>query len=145
MVPLECWGDSAPETGLCFPKNIIGKCDLLTFLTLLWTEFRILLVQMKSNCKITVTIEFFVQNGPWNVSNDSIEKFWLVTFLNWPWPWLELNMQILFGQYLHRVLGSIMESFKRTMLILRSRRSITWIRPILTFELDLTRDLILKI
>ena len=44
--------------------NFENLTFFLTFFDLTLNRFSIFFVQMKSKCKITVTIEFFVQNGP---------------------------------------------------------------------------------
>ena len=94
---------------------------------------------MKQNCKITVTIEFFVQNGPWNTSHMTpwgivglvTFFFYLTLTLIWakyenctqsiplPGPW----------EYLWKVLG------EKCKLVVST---VTWIHPILTFDLTLT-------
>ena len=85
----------------------------LAFLSCPWIDFRILFVQMKSNCKITVTIEFFVQNGPKeHVSNDSFKNF---GFGDLFWPDLDLDLGKIWNnftsQYFRLVLGSTYGKF----------------------------------
>ena len=96
MAPLDCWGGSASKRYLCF--HFFENFDLWRFLSDLQLNFAFF-VQMKSDCKITVNTEFFVQNEPWNISTRLIwEILGSVTFLTWPWPWPELYMKISLGQ-----------------------------------------------
>ena len=97
-------------------------------------------VQMKSNCKLTVTIEFVVQNGQWNMCQTTHLKIsGLVTFfdLTLTLTWVKYETISLVSTF-DRSLGVHMECFGRKMLRLRSLRSATWVHPILTFDLTLT-------
>ena len=124
------------------------KMTFFTFFTWLWTEFRILLVQMKPNCKIIVTIEFFVQNGPWHICQTTHLKslgWW--SFLTWHWTLSELDMKIRLSQYLRLVLVS---TYGR-VLAKNANFEVSTVRNLKTSyfdfwpDLDLTRDLMLKI
>ena len=137
MIPSDCWGDSASETCLCF-FNIFF--ENLTFFTWPWINFRIFLVQIKSNCKITVAIDFLVPNGPWNMRQTThLKNLVLVTFfdLTFTLTWAKYETFSLVSTFAWS-LGVHMESFGRKMLRLRSLRPATWIHPILTFDLTLT-------
>ena len=95
---------------------------------------------MKSNCKIIVTIEFFVQNGPWNMcQTTNLKVLGLVTFsdLTSTLTWAKYETISLDSTFAWSF-GAYMNSFGRKMLRLRSLRSATWLHPILTFDLTLT-------
>ena len=95
---------------------------------------------MKSNCTITVTIEFFVQNRPLNMCQTTHFIFFVfsdIFDLTLTLTWAEYEKKSLASTFA-RSLGVHMESFGRKMLRLRSLRSATWKHPILTFDLTLT-------
>ena len=137
MVSLDCWGDSTSETCLCLKKN--GKFDLFWPFDLTLNRFSLFFVQIKSNYKLTVTIEFFVQNGPWNMCQTTHFKILvLVTFsdLTLTLTWAKYETISLVSTFAWS-LGVHMGSFGRKMLRLRSLQSATRKHPISTFDLTL--------
>ena len=110
----------------------------LTFLTWPCIDFSIFFVQIKSNCKITVTIEFFVQNGPWNMRQTThLKIFGLATFPDLTLTWAKYETISIVSTFAWSS-GVHMESFGRKMLRLWSLLSATWKHPILTIDLTFT-------
>ena len=95
-------------------------------------------VQIKSNCKITVTIEFFVKMDHKTCQMTHLKILGLVTFsdLTLTLTWAKYETISLVSTFAWP-LGVHMESFGRKMLRLRSLRSATWKHPVLTFDLTL--------
>ena len=97
-------------------------------------------VQIKSNCKITVTSSSLSKmDHKTSVKTTHLKILGLVTFsdLTLTLTWAKYEIISLVSTFAWS-LGVHMESFGRKMLRLRSLRSATWKHPILTFDLTLT-------
>ena len=144
MVALDCWGDSASETCLCLKNRKSDRFEIFD-LTMNWIKH--FLVQMKSNCKITMNIESSSKMDHETCVKRLIWKFWVWwPFLTWPWPWPELNIKNVASQYLQPVLGSTYEKFwaKNATFKVSTVRNLNTPDFDLWPDLDLIRDLNFK-
>ena len=145
MVPLDCWGDSASETRLCFKKLSFWKIwPFLTFLTWPWIDFRFFFVQMKSKCKITVTTSSSSKMDHKTCVKRHIWKFWIWwPFLTWPRPWPGLNMKQFHSSVPSPGPWSTYGKFWAKHVTFEVTTSCNLKHPILNLwpDLDLTRDL----
>ena len=131
---LEFW-DKTGQDGYVLKRTFeFSKCDLFTWT---WPDLR-------SNVKMSVTIEFYVWNDPKNMCHTTLVIFLYGDLI---WPDLDLDLRSASISYLHGIFVIPSVAFSQS---LRLRLSLVWFRqPIrrkesaLTFDLTLTQHLTL--